>query len=82
MYHIQVKPRKNSKKYSKTIADLKDEQEVLNYLEDNNLYYLSTPYFFTHIRLSNETIITQTATVAGQELPCSPIKLEKLLTNK
>ena len=79
MYHIQVKPRKNSKKYSKTIANLKDESAVINYMRENDLHYAGTPYFFSHIRLSDGSIITQTAVVGASELVCSPTKLNDMI---
>lgn len=77
MYYIQTKPRKNSRKYSKTIAKFMNIEEVPQYIKDNNLSVLPKPYFFTHIPLSDGSIITQT--VGVYETVCSPMKLAERL---
>lgn len=78
MYFIEKKARKNSKKYTKTNA-LSNESDVLEYMEVNDLSYIKeTPYIFTHIELSDGSIITQNY----QGLICSPTKLLEVLKGK
>ena len=75
MYNIQALPRKNSKKYSKTIASMETVQDVKEYLERNRIEATGTPYIFTHINLSNNQIITQDF----NGIICSPDKLAREL---
>lgn len=76
MYHIEVKKRKNSRKYTK-VLDLDGEAAVLEYLKKKGLTATGTPYIFTHIDVSDGSIITQTDDHFG--LICSPQKLRKML---
>lgn len=70
------KKRKNSKRYEVKIAMLPEIENVKNYLNANHLTAISpTPYFFTHIELSNGDIITQDF----NSIICSPMKLKKAL---
>jgi len=82
MYSIQAKPRINSKKFSKTIAEFKNEQEVIKYLKDNGLTITGKPYIFTHLPLNNNMIITCYVEMAhNQKIICSPEKLYNLIKN-
>ena len=73
-YYHEVKKRKNSKKYT-PLKEFETEQEVLDYLNENNLKYVGTPYIFTHINLSDGSIISQ----KYRGLMCSPETLKKRL---
>ncbi len=81
MYHIQAKARSNSKKYGKTIASFPLISDVKKYLDDNHVHATERPYFFTHIKLSDNTIVTQTVTIGtdNAEITCSPTSLAEAL---
>ena len=81
MYYIKTRAKKNSKTFGKIIVSFETEQEVLNYLEVKGVYFESTPYIFTHINLTDGTIITQTMKVGqdNTEIICSPETLSKSL---
>lgn len=76
MYQIKGKKTIRSKRREKILYQFLNIDEVVRYVKDNNLTATS-PYIFTHLELSDGTIITQE--VCG--LTCSPIKLRDLLTN-
>ena len=78
MYYIQKKARKNSRSFSKTIKEMETIKEVLEYIKENNLTVTEYPYMFTHIPLSDDTIITQTV----MNLNCSPVKLREAIVNQ
>ena len=73
-YYHEVKKRKNSKKYT-PVKSFETEEEVLNYLKQNNLSFKASPYIFTYIILSDDSIIKQR--ISG--LICSPDKLRKMM---
>ena len=73
MYTIQIKKRKNSRKYSPVLSFMNID-EVVRYVKEKQLSF-SIPYFFNHIALSDGSIICQD--VMG--LMCSPVELRKLL---
>ena len=50
--------------------------ELLAYLKDNGITFKGTPYIFTHIEMSDGSIISQDY----QGIITSPEKLRKLLT--
>lgn len=77
MYNIEVKKRKNSRKYT-PVKQLATDDEVIAYLKENGLEYAGTPYIFTHINLSDGSIITQKDDHFG--LICSPERLRDKLT--
>jgi len=77
MYTIEKKKRINSRKFT-PILELEDEGAVINYLKENNLVAVGTPYVFTHIELSNGMIIKQ----SFRGLICSPVKLAEMLNIK
>lgn len=59
MYYLETKKRKNSIKYS-IAKELGDTLEgVIDYMKQNGLAYAGSPYFFTHIKLSDGSIVTQ-----------------------
>jgi len=68
--NIQIKPRKNSKSFSKTLLSFNTEDEILKHLNEvlfgRDIQY-QTPYFFTHIQAidpkTNEMIFVITQTV-------------------
>lgn len=74
MYYIQGKARRNSKTYGKFIAKYETLEELMSSLTDEEIAGATSPYFFTHIQLPNERVITQTILVGGQEVTCSPTK--------
>ena len=77
MYKIEILKRKNSRKYS-YLKDIGETiAEVLKYLKDNNIQAdtVNTPYIFTHIKLSDNSIIVQTV----NNFSCSPTKLLEAL---
>ena len=75
MYYIQALPRSNSKKYSKTLCELPEIADVKEYLTEHCLTVTERPYFFTHLKLSDNSIITQ----KFSGLTCSPTKLADAL---
>lgn len=76
MYYIKAKARKNSKTYSKTLAKLATIDDTIAYLAKNSLSITDKPYIFTHLGLSDGTILTQGVDMGcGLEVPCSPTKL-------
>lgn len=79
MYNIEVKKRANSRKYT-PVKEFKTEQEVIDYLNDNGLEMIGTPYIFTHINLSDGSILTQHDDRFGMIL--SPVKMRDLLLNR
>ena len=74
MYTIEVKKRANSRKYT-PILQYENIDEVVRYVKEKKLSFTS-PYFFTHIALSDGSIIRQQ--VMG--LTCSPEKLRDKLS--
>ena len=74
MYYIQKKARVNSRRYGKTVAQLPEIADVISYLKENNIQYI-----FTHINLSDGSIITQDVLVGGNKLIKSPQKLAEAL---
>lgn len=79
MYHIEVLKRKNSRKYT-PVLDLPTEREVIEYMKEKQVTYAGTPYVFTHIKLSDGSIITQDVKFGDKEIMCSPTKLRDRLT--
>jgi len=75
MYNLETKKRFNSKNYS-VVRSFNSEAEVIEYVKGNDLKF-SIPYFFTHIQLSNGSIITQRDDNFG--IICSPQKLTGML---
>jgi hypothetical protein len=61
MYHIETLKRKNSKHYTKSKDIGETENDVIEYLKKFNLKanITNTPYFFTYIHVSDQSIITQ-----------------------
>ena len=85
MYHVQARARSNSTKFSKTIVNLPEIKHVREYLKDEDIQMLpEKPYIFTHLKLSDGTIITQTVIVGSdkQELLVSPTELAKAFNLK
>ena len=79
MYTIDKKKRVNSRKYT-PVKEFETEKEVINYMKENKITFAETPYFFTHILLSDDSIIRQ---FCGKfNLICSPIKLRDMLQGK
>ena len=76
-YYHEVKKRKNSRKYT-PIKSFETEEEVLNYLKENNLTFKGSPFIFTYIILSDDSRITQK--IRG--LVCSPETLKKCDTRR
>lgn len=74
MYYIQTKARKNSRTYGKTVAQFETLTELMRALSDEDIAGARKPYVFTCIQLPYDRIITQTVTVAGTEITCSPAK--------
>ncbi len=79
MYSIHTLKRKNSKKYSFSHFIGNTENEVIDYLKKNNIEVKEYPYFFSHIKLNNNTIIVQENVIAGMSITCSPVKLRDRL---
>ena len=75
MYYIETLKRKNSRKYTpiKALGDTLDS--VIDYMKQNNIQYAGTPYIFTHINLSDGSIVTQ----KYNGIICSPESLRKAL---
>lgn len=80
MYTIKTKARRNSRTYGKIVAAIPDIAGVRAFLAANDLYVTNRPYFFTHLGLSDGSIIVQTVSVGGKELTCSPTKLAEALS--
>ena len=79
MYFIEKLKRKNSRKFSPVLS-LPTIDDVIIYIKNNNLAYAGSPYFFTHCKLSDGSIVTQKDDHFG--ITCSPEKLrERLETN-
>jgi len=76
MYAIQTKNRKNSRHYDKTIFTCETESQIKEYLNANNLIITGKPYIFTHLNLSDGSIIT----CSYNGIICSPQDLEKYLS--
>lgn len=76
MYTIEKKKRVNSRTYT-PFMQYYNIDEVVAYVKEKELV-ASKPYMFTHIKLSDGTIIRQE--VMG--LTCSPMKLAELLEAK
>lgn len=76
MYCIEILKRKNSRKYT-PIKELKEIDDVVNYMKENKLKFAGTPYVFTHIELSDKSIVTQNY----NGVVCSPEELRKVLTS-
>ncbi len=77
MYSIEVKKRKNSRKYT-PIKEFETEKEVINYMKENKITFAGTPYIFTHIMLSDDSIIKLNC----MGMISSPSKLRDMLTGK
>jgi len=73
-YTHEIRKRKNSVKFT-AIASFESETEIISYLKQNNLSYVSSPYVFTYIQLSDGSIIRQTY----MGMICSPTKLRDLI---
>jgi len=71
MYKIE----KQLKTKRKILFEFETDEEVIEYMKSNNINYAGTPYIFTHINLSDRTIITQYCL----GLFCSPERLRKKL---
>ena len=76
MYEIQAKKRINSRKFT-TIHKFPTDIDVLCYVKNNKLTISEIPYIFTHIALSDGSIIMQKDDRFG--LTCSPETLLKKL---
>ena len=76
MYYLEKLKRKNSRRYTPVKELGEDEKSVVKYMEDNDLQFAGSPYIFTHIKLSDGSIITQ----KFNGITCSPEKLRELLT--
>lgn len=78
MYYLEILPRKNSRKYSikQSLGDTLDS--VIDYMKQNSLTYAGSPYFFTHIKLSDGSIVTQ----KYNGITCSPQSLKTALETK
>lgn len=75
MYYIEKKKRANSKKFT-PVKELPEIPDVINYMAENKLVATGTPYMFTHINLSDGSIVSQ----RFNGIMCSPEKLrEKML---
>lgn len=72
MYYIETKKRVNSKKYSK-VKELPEISDVINYMAEKKIVATGTPYFFTHINLSDGSIVSQ----EYMGLLTSPMKLKE-----
>ena len=57
MYKIHTKKTARSRKYEKVIAQFEIEKEVIAYIANNNITPQPNPYLFTHISLSDGSII-------------------------
>ena len=77
MYSIEIKKRKNSRKYT-PIKEFETEKEVINYMKENKITFAGTPYIFTYILLSNDSVIK----LKCNNIICSPIKLRDMLQGK
>jgi len=77
MYYIEKKKKVNSRKYSPFLQFLNID-EVVRYVKENKLSF-SFPYFFTHIALSDGTIIRQEVDMGSWKTTTSPETLRKLL---
>lgn len=77
MYYIEKKKKVNSIKYSPFLQFL-NVDEVVRYVKENKLSF-SFPYFFTHIALSDGTIIRQYVQMGDTRVITSPETLRKLL---
>ena len=76
MYYIEKLKRVNSKSYSPTGIELPEIIDVQKYLEANGITPLhETPYIFTHIKLSDGSIVVQ----KYNGLTCSPTKLKEAI---
>ena len=73
MFTIEIKKRANSRKYT-PVMQFMNEDEVVRYVKEKKLSFTS-PYFFTHLELSDGSIIRQQ--IMG--LTCSPLKLREKL---
>lgn len=74
MYKILSKKISRSRGYEKIIAQYQNIDEVVHYVKEKALG-VSSPYIFTHLNLSDGTIITQE--IMG--MMCSPEALRKIL---
>ena len=70
MYLVKILKGKNSRKYT-TIEKLAEIKDVKDYMKKKNLSYTGSPYFFTHVNLSDKSIVSQD--ING--ICCSPEKL-------
>lgn len=78
MYKILTKKTKRSRSYERIIAQFMNIDEVIRYCKENNIKYAGTPYIFSHIKLSDGTIVTQE--VMG--MTCSPTTLHKAMLDQ
>lgn len=77
MFKIQTLKRKNSRKYT-PIKDIETIDGVVEYMKEKDLSYAGSPYFFTHVKLSDGSIVTENV----QGFTCSPQKLRDRLQGK
>jgi hypothetical protein len=77
-YQILGLKRANSRKYDKVIAEFETEDDVVNYLSVQGIKCLPNPYFFTHIKLDNNTIISSNT----RGFTTSPEKLSERLKSE
>jgi hypothetical protein len=80
MFYVKTKNRPNASAYKKTLATLPSIEEVSAYMSKYDLSPRSKPYMFTHIPLSDGTIITQTVAMGDTEVLVSPEQLWNALT--
>ena len=76
MFQIIGKKTKKSRSYNKVLLRYNNIDEVVKYVKEKNLTF-SSPYIFTHLLLSDNTIITE----EFNGIICSPIKLKDKLSN-
>jgi len=63
----------------KTVAELKEIEDVVMYLDNNNIKVVSKPYIFTHINLSGGLIVKF---LLDNRMLVSPEKLYEALRHK
>lgn len=78
MYKIMTKKRANSRRHEKTLFQNENIDEVISYCKVQGIKYAGTPYIFSHIKLSDGSIVVQE--VRG--LTCSPIELKKAMVEQ
>lgn len=78
MYTILTKKRANSKKRDLPVASFSDNEipKIIEYMNKSKLF-ASSPYFFTHLELSDGTMIKYIVTKIG--ISASPTLLREAL---